>query len=73
MRSFERRPGRQRVRTHVPDRLLRAGESPRCQDLELDLLRGATVKYQCARHAGTGAPTARPRRRTDAQGKPADR
>eukprot|EP00959_Pyramimonas_sp_CCMP1952_P093042 1947319-Pyramimonas_sp.AAC.1 len=73
MRSFERRLDRQRVRTHVPDRMLRAGEGPRCRDLELDPLRGATVQYPCARRAGTGAPTARPGRRTDARGMPADR
>eukprot|EP00959_Pyramimonas_sp_CCMP1952_P270113 5646644-Pyramimonas_sp.AAC.1 len=73
MRSFERRLDRQRVRTHVPDRMLRAGGGPRCLDLELDPLRGATARYPCARHAGTGAPTARPRRRTGARGKPTSR
>eukprot|EP00959_Pyramimonas_sp_CCMP1952_P413831 8670929-Pyramimonas_sp.AAC.1 len=73
MRSFERRQDRQRVHTYVPDRMHRAGEGPKCPDLELDPLRGATAQYPCARHAGTGAPTARPKRRTGARGKPASR
>eukprot|EP00959_Pyramimonas_sp_CCMP1952_P309920 6485378-Pyramimonas_sp.AAC.1 len=51
--------------------MLRAGEGPRCPDLELDPFRGAAARYPCARHAGTEAPTARPRRRTGARGKPA--
>eukprot|EP00959_Pyramimonas_sp_CCMP1952_P125386 2621426-Pyramimonas_sp.AAC.1 len=53
--------------------MLRAGEGPRCPDLELDPLQGATARYPCARHAGTGAPTARPGRGTGARGKPACR
>eukprot|EP00959_Pyramimonas_sp_CCMP1952_P379769 7955242-Pyramimonas_sp.AAC.1 len=73
MRSFERRLDRQRVRTCVPDRMLRAGESSRYPDLELDPHRGATSRYPCVRHAGTMTPTARPRWRTGAREKPTSR
>eukprot|EP00959_Pyramimonas_sp_CCMP1952_P260969 5456582-Pyramimonas_sp.AAC.1 len=62
-----------RARTSVLDRLIQVGEGPRYRDLVPDRLRGATVQYPCARHARTRAPTARPRRKADARGKPTNR
>eukprot|EP00959_Pyramimonas_sp_CCMP1952_P305531 6393477-Pyramimonas_sp.AAC.1 len=71
MRNFERCQSRQRVRTCVPDRRLRAEGGSRYPDLELDPHRGATARYLCAKHAGTMALTVRPGRRTGAREKPA--
>eukprot|EP00959_Pyramimonas_sp_CCMP1952_P212378 4443766-Pyramimonas_sp.AAC.1 len=71
MRSFERYQNPQKARAHVPDRTPRVGEDLRYQDQELGLLQGATVLYPCLMHVGTGAPTARRRRKTDSRGKPA--
>eukprot|EP00959_Pyramimonas_sp_CCMP1952_P372556 7801888-Pyramimonas_sp.AAC.1 len=71
MRNFERCQSRQRVRTCVPDRMLRAEEGSRYPDLELDPHRGATARHLCAKHAGTMALTVRPRRRTGAREEPA--
>eukprot|EP00959_Pyramimonas_sp_CCMP1952_P202704 4238994-Pyramimonas_sp.AAC.1 len=71
MRNFERCQSRQRTRARVPGRTPRVEEDSRYPDLELDLHRGETAQYRCAKLAGTMALTVRLGRRTDARGKPA--